>query len=78
MKKQTHCIMGCESKPHIRGLCVACHKKAQRMIEAGDTSWQELEWLNMALPRQFNSRETHSGNFLSEFIRRKIKAAKAN
>ena len=46
-----------------RGLCMTCHSKAKKMVDAKKTTWDELVSLNMAL-------DVDDGLFEAEFNRR--------
>lgn len=41
---------GCTSHAHSRGLCNQHYLAAYRAVKAGETSWRELERMNMAKP----------------------------
>lgn len=52
-RRQPHdiCITpGCDRPYHSRGLCDTCRTQARRAIKRGETTWEELEELGLALP----------------------------
>lgn len=40
---------GCGEKRNQRGLCTRCATTARNMVKAGETTWEELESLGLAL-----------------------------
>lgn len=57
---------GC-SKPAVvdlRGLCMSDYSQAKRMVEAGETTWEELERMNLANPQD-------TGDFKKDLLRRR-------
>lgn len=52
MAKPKRICLGCKKPkaPRSRGLCDSCYATARRAVNAGDTSWAELEKLKLAAP----------------------------
>lgn len=44
-------ILKCQrqSAVNMRGLCLVCYGRAKKMVESGQTSWQELEEMGLSL-----------------------------
>lgn len=36
--------------PAMRGMCSTCHREAKRSVDAGITTWMEIEALGLATP----------------------------
>lgn len=50
---ETACrVEGCDGKPSRRGLCGRCYANAAANVARGKTSWEELERLQIVLPKQ--------------------------
>lgn len=60
-------ISGCPAKAaaNMRGLCMRCYSRAKKKVEAGETTWLELEQLLLARPAEYND------PFDAEFARKK-------
>lgn len=44
------CITGDGKKVHARGLCGGCYYQASARVNAGETTWKELEAAGLAKP----------------------------
>lgn len=60
------CIVGdCKSKPaaQCKGLCMKCYSTAKKLVTSGETTWEELYRMNLAVDesepfvRAFNSKK---------------------
>lgn len=62
MRKQ--CLVpGCTNTPLCRGLCRRDYGAAFRLVEAGETTWDQLIAANKALPKQGARKSEAARNF---------------
>ena len=40
-----------EAPAYKRGLCTQCHSKARKMVESGQTTWEQLEAMGLVKPQ---------------------------
>lgn len=64
-KSQTCLIKGCQKEIHSRGLCVRCYAAASRAVRLKKTSWDKLVHLGLALERDYSTRPTRVGKFMT-------------
>lgn len=43
-------IEGCDRKANTRGLCRSCYHTALRLVQAGETNWDDLEKAGLCGP----------------------------
>lgn len=68
MKCKTPNCKNDEAPAWKRGLCTICHPKANRLINAGTTTWDELVALGLA------TKIEDADPFTQEFVKRKREA----
>lgn len=59
-------IEGCTGEPKRRGLCDRCYANAAANVSRGKTSWEELERLQILLPRQAPRADSNFSRMLSK------------
>jgi hypothetical protein len=67
--KKTCIIRGCKNPIRARGLCTGCHAAALALVRGRQTTWEELEELNLAVSKR-------QSLFMAEWERVKKKSGK--
>ena len=49
MNRRTTCLL-CPCLRYARGLCQRCYKAAKQRVDAGETTWDQLEAAGRAMP----------------------------
>lgn len=42
------CMLGCNKKATVRGLCSTCYAVASKLVNKGEYTWEKLELMNLA------------------------------
>lgn len=63
----------CGKEMKSRGLCFSCYKRAEKMVKAGEVTWEQLEELGLCTPPQRIRAE--GGHPFDKALRAKLKMA---
>lgn len=60
MPKARPCLNHPDQQAYNRGVCPSCYRRFYRMVQAGETTWAELEAQRQTAPPTFRKLRGHS------------------